>query len=251
MLIDGEFAVTAPPEALMQHLFDARLMASCLPGCEQLEALDPDRYRAVIGVALAGIEARFDMEVRITRRDAHNIWAAIRGEEGGRASTLQADTQIELAAAPEGTRVRYRAELSITGRLGRFALGMMKKKAQALGLEFATNLQRQLQRASASAGSEVDGLSPQLNVLPLPLAGERALLPLPPGEGGGEGPHGARSHAPALTPALSQREREPNRAASPLDGADAAAQTPARPTWWRSLVLWWRGMRARAAKVGG
>lgn len=188
MLIDGEFAVSASPEALMQHLFDARLMASCLPGCEQLEALDPDRYRAVIVVALAGIEARFDLQVRITRRDAINIWAEIRGEEGGRASTLQADSQIELLPAPEGARVRYRAELAITGRLGRFALGMMKKKAQSLGAEFASNLQQKLQAVGASAGPEA---------------------------------------------------------------ANAPAQSPARRSWWQALVLWWRGVRARAAKVEG
>ncbi len=154
MLIDGEFAVSAPPEVLMQHLFDARLMASCLPGCEHLELLDADRYRAVILIAMAGIDARFDMQVHITQRDANNIHATIRGEEGGRASTLQADSRIALAAAAQGTLVSYRADVSVTGRLGRFALGMMKKKAQALGAEFATNLQQKLQALSAPIPSE-------------------------------------------------------------------------------------------------
>ena len=69
MLIDGQFAVSAPPQALMRHLFDARLMASCLPGCESLEAIDDDRYRAVVLMAMAGIKARFELQVQITRRD--------------------------------------------------------------------------------------------------------------------------------------------------------------------------------------
>jgi carbon monoxide dehydrogenase subunit G len=144
MLIDGQFTVAAPPPALMRHLFDARLMAECLPGCESLEALDADRYRAVVAIALAGVKARFELQVEVTRREALAVWATTRGEEGGNASQLQADNRIVLEAVPEGTRLRYESEVAVTGRLGRFALGMMKKKAQALGDEFAQNLQARL-----------------------------------------------------------------------------------------------------------
>lgn len=153
MLIDGEFTVVAPPESLMRHLFDARLMASCLPGCESLEALDADRYRAVVAVALAGVKARFDLQVQVTRRDELNIWTVTRGEEGGQASTLQADSQVSLEATPEGTLVSYRSDVAVTGRLGRFALGMMKKKAQSLGDEFAGNLQKALTELEVPAAT--------------------------------------------------------------------------------------------------
>jgi carbon monoxide dehydrogenase subunit G len=160
MLIEGQFPVTAPPEALLAHLFDARLMASCLPGCETLERLDEDRYRALVVLAMAGIKARFDLQVQITRRDECNVWAVTRGEEGGQASTLQADSQVTLEATADGTLVRYRSDVSVTGRLGRFARGMMKKKAQSLGDEFADNLRKQLEQAGAAAPSEPSAPSP-------------------------------------------------------------------------------------------
>ncbi|MGE0311425.1 MAG: CoxG family protein [Lautropia sp.] len=162
MLIDGQFAVGAPPHALMRHLFDARLMASCLPGCEALEAIDDDRYRAVVVLAIAGIRARFDLQVQITRRDDHNVWAVTRGEEGGQASNLNAESHIALAASPEGTLLTYRSEVSVTGRLGRFALGMMKKTAHRMGESFAENLRLKLEaleggvagdRAAAPSGT--------------------------------------------------------------------------------------------------
>lgn len=151
MLIEGQFPIAAPPETLLVHLLDARLMASCLPGCEQLEAIDHERYRAVVAIAMAGIKARFDLLVQITRRDERNVWAVTRGEEGGHASSLQADSQVSLDPTPTGTQVRYRSEVSVTGRLGRFALGMMKKKAQSMGDEFAVNLQRKLEALGAAA----------------------------------------------------------------------------------------------------
>ena len=131
-------------------------MASCLPGCESLEQLGEDRYRAVVAVALAGVKARFDLQVEVTERLADGVRATTRGEEGGNASTLQATSEVRLTPNAGGTHVDYRSEVAVTGRLGRFALGMMKKKAQSLGDEFAANLQRAL----AAAPQAVDAATP-------------------------------------------------------------------------------------------
>ena len=151
MLIDGQFDVAAAPADVLAHLFDARLMASCLPGCESLEEKGEDRYRAVVVVALAGVKARFDLQVEVTERLADGVRAITRGEEGGNASTLQATSEVRLSPIAGGTHVDYRSDVAVTGRLGRFALGMMKKKAQSLGDEFAANLQRALAAAPQAA----------------------------------------------------------------------------------------------------
>ncbi|MEO8523195.1 MAG: SRPBCC domain-containing protein [Caldimonas sp.] len=148
MLIDGSFEVAAPPAKVLAHLFDARLMASCLPGCESLEMLDADRYRAVIAMSLAGVKARFDLVVQITGRQADGIRAETRGDEGGNASTLSATSEVRLSPVGAGTRVDYTSDVAVTGRLGRFALGMMKKQAQNLGDAFAANLQAKLAEAA-------------------------------------------------------------------------------------------------------
>lgn len=148
MRIESQFTVPAPPHALLGYLFDAHFMASCLPGCESLERIDDDRYRVVVVIAMAGIKARFDLQVEITRRDEANVWAVTRGDEGGQASTLQADSHVALQPAEAGTLVSYCSDVNVTGRLGRFALGMMKKKAQSMGDEFADNLRQRLTQAS-------------------------------------------------------------------------------------------------------
>ena len=103
-------------------------------------------------MALAGIKARFDLQVRSPSAIADDVWAMTRGEEGGNASTLQADSEVTLSPiARRHACASYRSEVSITGRLGRFALGMMKKKAQSLGDEFAANLRAQARRAGGAA----------------------------------------------------------------------------------------------------
>lgn len=234
MLIDGEFPVAAPPHALMRHLFDARLMASCLPGCESLEALDDERYRAVVAIAMAGVKARFDLLVQITKRDDNNIWATTRGEEGGQASKLQADSQVTLTPSADGTLVAYRSEVSITGRLGRFALGMMKKKAQNLGEEFAVNLRQKLEALEVHA-APVEEAAPMAEdvaasmVAPVATS-EPASAPSPSAP--------ATSPAPAITA---------HAATAPALGVTVAPPAP----WWRTLWTWLFGPRAAAPKPGG
>lgn len=181
MLIEGQFLVAAPPKALIRDLFDARLMASCLPGCESLEPLSDDRYRAVVVVGLAGVQARFNLQVEITRKDECNVWAVTRGEEGGNASSMHAESHVALRPTDDGTLVAYRTDVSLTGRLGRFGLGMMKKKAQSVGDEFAANLRVNLERTSQEAGyaaaaTAMPSLPAKDGGAPLLLRWWRALL---------------------------------------------------------------------------
>ena len=184
MLIDGQFDVAAAPADVLAHLFDARLMASCLPGCESLEQSGDDRYRAIVAVALAGVKARFDLQVEVTERLVDGVRATTRGEEGGNASTLQATSEVRLSPVAGGTHVDYRSDVAVTGRLGRFALGMMKKKAQSLGDEFAANLQRAL---AGTAATPVETPAPVATPAPIATATSIATptpvvatIPVPP-----------------------------------------------------------------------
>jgi len=178
MLIDGSFEVAAPPAQVLEHLFDARLMASCLPGCESLEAIDADRYRAVIAMALAGVKARFDLVVEVTAREADGIRAETRGEEGGNASTLSATSTVRLSPAGAGTRVDYTSDVAVTGRLGRFALGMMKKQAQNFGDAFAANLQARLAQEQVPASAEPGASAAGVATTTPAAAGPRASTPV-------------------------------------------------------------------------
>jgi carbon monoxide dehydrogenase subunit G len=61
-----------------------------------------------------------------------------KGDEGGRASTLTAHNELRLSPGSDGgTEVYYASDVSIFGRLGKFGLGIMKKKAKETGDQFA------------------------------------------------------------------------------------------------------------------
>ena len=107
----------------------------------------------VVKIEVGPISARFNLMVEVTEETPPwRVLSVTRGEEGTRASSVSADNELRARLASDGgtTEVRYVSEVSVTGRLGKFGLGVMKKKAQSPGEEFA----RQFPRArSSSEGS--------------------------------------------------------------------------------------------------
>jgi len=145
--IEGNFDIAASRDVVYRHITDPGLMARCVPGCESIEQVSPTGYRARVTISVGGIKARFNLVVEVTREQPPGlVLSQTRGEEGSRASVLAADNELTLVEIdPATTRVSYASEISVTGRLGKFALGVMKKKVVAMGQEFAGRLREFIQ----------------------------------------------------------------------------------------------------------
>jgi uncharacterized protein len=151
MRIEGSFIVAAPRERVFAEITNPALMASCVPGCEAIEVVDPKTYRARVLIEVGPIKARFNLIVEVKSEEPpERVISVTRGEEGSRASMLSANNEVVLAAAEGGTEVRYVSEVSVTGRLGKFGLGMMKKKAEQLGAKFAENFRGKIEAAATT-----------------------------------------------------------------------------------------------------
>lgn len=149
MRIVGCFHVAAPRERVFAEITNPALMASCIPGCEAIEVIGPTAYRARILVEVGPIKTRFNLIIEITAQEPPaRVLSSTRGEEGSRASMLSANSELTLEAAGNGTDVKYASDVSVTGRLGKFGLGVMKKKAEALGARFAETFRSKIEVAA-------------------------------------------------------------------------------------------------------
>lgn len=147
MKIEETFRVRAPIDRVWGFITDPGRVARCIPGCSDVEVLGENDYRASVKVGIGPIKTSFHVSVELTRREPPTYIATVtRGEEGGKASTLSAHSELRLSPiTAEETEVHYASDVSVFGRLGRFGLGMMKKKAKEIGDEFAESLKSQLE----------------------------------------------------------------------------------------------------------
>ena len=141
MKVEDSFHVAAPPDRVWSFITDPGQMMKCVPGCESIETIDPTHYRASIRVALGPIKTRFNVEIEIVEQaPPHRIVSKTRGEEGSKASLIAADNVLHLTPRDGGTELFYSSDAALTGRLGKFGFGMLKKQAEKLGREFAVRV---------------------------------------------------------------------------------------------------------------
>jgi carbon monoxide dehydrogenase subunit G len=142
MLVEGAFSVDAPIAAVWKVIRDPHRVSICVPGCQTIQELNDTTYKARVTVALGPIKATFDLVVELTEERPPEFAAIVtRGEEGGRASSITAKSELRLSSlSDERTEVTYRSDVTLVGRLGNYGLGLLRKRAQKLADEFSEKL---------------------------------------------------------------------------------------------------------------
>ena len=148
VIIEEEFTVQAPLDHVWDCIRNPAFVAPCVPGCLDVEELGDGAYRTAVKVGIGPIKTVFKLDIQVAEeRPPGFARIETRGQEGTNASRLTAKSELTLSAAGLGsTNVYYQSDVQVTGRLAKFGLGIMKKKAKALGAEFAENF-----RAAAEA----------------------------------------------------------------------------------------------------
>ena len=156
VIIEEEFAVQAPLDHVWECIRDAAFVAPCVPGCQDVEDVGEGAYRAVVKVGIGPIKTVFKLDIQVAEeRPPGFARIETRGQEGTNASRLTAKSELTLRPSGELiTNVHYKSDVQVTGRLAKFGLGIMKKKAKALGVEFAENFRA---AAEARAPSNIAG----------------------------------------------------------------------------------------------
>jgi uncharacterized protein len=152
MRVEDRFVVAAPRERVWLAIKDPSIVAPCIPGCQSVEIVSPTFYKAKIRVQLGPIKADFNVDVEIVSETApEEVRTRTRGEEGSRASSLSAENTLRLTVVNNNeTEVFYASEATVVGRLGKFGLGVMKKKAESLGRDFATAFKQRVEQPQAA-----------------------------------------------------------------------------------------------------
>ncbi|HLU58934.1 MAG TPA: SRPBCC domain-containing protein [Pseudonocardia sp.] len=139
MIIEQEFTVDAPRDAVAAFFTDVQRVAGCVPGLEGVEETGPNQYSARLGVRMGPIRASFGGTLRLDPSEAPARLVAV-GEGRDRATGSVATVRFTAdltEVAPSSTRVTATADVALRGRMGQYGTGVVRAAAGELVREFA------------------------------------------------------------------------------------------------------------------
>ena len=144
MLIDHRITVPAPPERVWAFMMDIPAVSRCVPGVDGVARLDDRTYSGVMSVRVGPIAVKLDGRVILAERDeaARQARMDLQAADKRVNGAVNAKMRMQLSPADDGnkTDVAIQTDANVMGKLGEFGQAVIRKKADQIVQQFATNL---------------------------------------------------------------------------------------------------------------
>ena len=156
MKLSGEAVLTAPVADVYAALNDPAVLVRTIPGCQRLEMVGPDSYRATVLAGVASIKGTFDGEVRLSDQAPPNSFT-LHASGAGAPGTVTAVARVSLSEGEGGgTLLRYDADATIGGVIGGVGQRMLAGVARKTAGEFFAAVDRTLGAPLAPLPSQAE-----------------------------------------------------------------------------------------------
>ena len=146
MKLEGSYEVKAPREKVWGAFLDPETLRKAIPGCEKLEMIGPDEYKATLKIGVAAVKGTFEGKVRLSDKKPSDSYR-LAAEGSGGPGFVRADTLISLADIDGGTRVSYSADVQVGGLIAGVGQRMLGGVSKMMADQFFTRMSEQLSTA--------------------------------------------------------------------------------------------------------
>jgi uncharacterized protein len=147
MKLEGAHDVPAPRQKVWEAFLDPARLRQAIPGCEKLEALGNDEYKATMKVGVAAVKGTFEGKVRLMDKNPPDKYRmAVEGSGGP--GFVRGETAITLSDIPGGTKVSYSADVQIGGLIAGVGQRMLGGVSKMMADQFFNKMGQLLQSAA-------------------------------------------------------------------------------------------------------
>ncbi len=118
MVFKNRYEFQAAPEEVFDAMTDPDVVASCLPGCDSLESVGENRYRATMTVGVAAIKGRFKGTIELQDLDRPASYT-MRLNGRGPAGFARGRAEISISERAAASTVAVHAKAQIGGPVAR------------------------------------------------------------------------------------------------------------------------------------
>ena len=146
MKLEGSYEVPAPRTKVWDAFLDPKMLKQAIPGCESLEAIGPDEYKATMKVGVGGVKGTFEGKVRLGDKNPPDSYKlAVEGSGGP--GFIRGETVITLTDSGSGTKVSYTADLQVGGLIASVGQRMLGGVSKMMADKFFNRMSELLQQA--------------------------------------------------------------------------------------------------------
>ena len=139
MKIEGSADIPAPREKVWEAFLDPNILAQALPGCEKLEAIGPNEYKATMKVGVAAIKGTFEGKVKLSNLEPPNRYRmAVEGSGGP--GFVRGEAGMQMSDVEGGTKVSYDADVQVGGLIASVGQRMLGGVTKMMLDQFFTKM---------------------------------------------------------------------------------------------------------------
>ncbi len=138
---EGALIVPSAPQRIWDMVLDPATLRRLIPGCQNLDRTADNAYRATVVLGAGPVKGRFEAAVGLEDL-APPRSLKLRGTVSGALGSGSGHGTIELTPAETGTRVAYRYEVRISGKIAAVGGRMLDAAARAVIRGFFESLIR-------------------------------------------------------------------------------------------------------------
>jgi carbon monoxide dehydrogenase subunit G len=153
MDVNGSYTFAATPESVWKLLTDPGVIAGCLPGCDRLEPIDDDTYRAAVTLAVAAVSGNYTGTVSMLDKNAPRSYRLV-VEGSGKPGFVNGEATIELIAEGASTTVRVTGHGNVGGLIARVGQRLLGSVSKMMMDRFFACLQVRVSKIVASPSGE-------------------------------------------------------------------------------------------------
>jgi uncharacterized protein len=127
--LSGSYTFSAPSTIVWDLLIDPEVVAACLPGCDRLEPIGDDTYRAALTLAVAAVSGQYTGTIAILDKNPPQSYRLVI-DGSGKPGFVKGEARINLLDENETTIVTVKGQGQVGGliaRVGQRLLGSVSK----------------------------------------------------------------------------------------------------------------------------
>ena len=134
MRIEHEVTIAAPIDRVWNFLMDVPAMSQCIPGVENVEPVDENRFSARVTQRIGPISVSFDCQITVLSIDesSYTSSAQITGRDSRMNAGMKATMAMGLVPRDDGVVLTMVTDVDISGKIAQFGHGIIKQRATAL-----------------------------------------------------------------------------------------------------------------------